>query len=203
MSTPAADTAEYTDDAYGGAYLATFEFTRNLIAACPTFYQDILGVENPEEAREKIYKQETLAERADTAEVGASEADPTPELEPRPYCIILDDTRSRPRAGVGEWGGEGAVIVVFEVPIPSELIVDHGEDDDGVRRDKFRRLVKWRVQVASRIEQEITELSGSADAAGNPYLNVVEPELIVPPSDPAEDVADKPFIGFAFRLRWK
>jgi hypothetical protein len=210
MSLPA-ETAEYTSDTYGGAYAATFTFARNLIAALPTFQQVILGVSSAEEAKLKVYKQETLAESDEhlPSDDEFEEGEPLPdlpvqpELEPRPYCVLIDDQRRRPRVAESMFASEGAILAAFEVPQPAEFRFDHDQDDAAVKRDKWRRFVDWRINLASAIEEEITQLTGQADATGNPYLNVIDAELIVPPSDPAEDVPGEPYIGFVFRLTWR
>lgn len=202
MTEPAADTAEFTDEAYGGPYLGTFSFARNLIAALPTFREAILNVSSAAEAKERIYYQETLADEDDEENV-ARENDPPPEMQPRPYCVILDGARNRPRIATCTFGGDGFVLAAFEVPVPAEYLPDYQNDDSAVKRDKFERRKRWRITLASKIEQEITELSGFADEDGNPYLNVIDIEQAVPPSDMADDVTDEPFVAFVFKLTWK
>lgn len=201
MTEVAADTAEFTSEGYSGAYRAAYEYARNLIAACPTFREAILGVHTDDEAKAKIFYRETYAEENDE-EDPEREGDSPPEFEPRPYCLLTDGARTRRRAGVGEWSSEGHLLAVFEVPVPSEYAIDYDQDDAAVRKDKFRRSQLWRIDLVSTLEDEIVELAGSADAEGNPYLNVHTPELIMAPADAEADVTDQPFIGFIFRLAW-
>lgn len=197
-------TAATVDEDYGGDLLATFEFTANLLADCPTFREVIIGVTNPADAKAKVYYQETLAEE-DPDGVVANEGDPLPELEPRPYAIVLDidGQRTRRRVGVGEWASEGRLTVVIEANIPNDLIVDDQLDGSAERRDKFRRRRRWGLEQAGKIEKEICDRSGGQGAAGGPFLNVHECELIVPPSDPSPDELDQDFIGWAYSLSWK
>lgn len=192
---------ETVSEVDGGAYLATFTFARNLLANCPSVMLDAFGVADAAEAKERIYYQETLAVE-DEEETGDSEGDPPPEMEPRPYCVILDGARNRRRAGVGEWAGEGQVMAIFEVLVPNEYKVDHQADDSAVKRDKFRRRKRWAMGLVGRIEDEIAELSGAADEEGNEYLNVTDVELAVPPADPSE-YEHEDYVGFAFNLHWK
>lgn len=201
MTESAADTAEFTSEAYEGCYRASYEYARNLIAACPTFREAIIGAGSDDEAKEKIFYRETYAEENDE-EQPEREGDRPPEYEARPYCLLTDGARSRRRAGVGEWASEGHLLAVFEVPVPSEYAIDYDQDDAAGRKDKFRRSQLWRINLVSKLEDEIVELAGSADAAGNPYLNVHTPELILAPADAEADVVDEPFIGFIFRLAW-
>jgi hypothetical protein len=208
------DSAEFTSEADLGAYMGTFTFGQSLIAALPTFREEILGALTVEEAKEKIYFQETLAEPDEDPEeedqlddyeegVPLPELTTPDELQPRPYCILIDDQRSMTRVGTDTWAGEGVLLAVFEVPVPAEFQFDHRQDDAAVKRDKFERFKRWRITLASKIEKEIMQLSGLADAQGNPYLNVLRAELIVPPADQAEDVPGQPYIGFVFRLPWR
>lgn len=197
-------TAATVDEDYGGDLLATFEFAANLLADCPTFREVIIGATDPADAKAKIYYQETLADVDPDAAV-EYEDEPQPELEPRPYAVILDidGQRTRRRVGVGEWSGEGRLTVVIETPIPNDLIVDWQQDGSAEKRDKFRRRRRWGLEVAGKIEAEIAERSGRHSADGDPFLNVHEIELIVPPADPSPDDDEQNYIGFAYSLAWK
>jgi hypothetical protein len=184
-----------------GTYLATFDFARNLVAACPTFVLDVLGVADAAEAKDKIYYQETLAEEDEQVEPD-EEGGPPVEMEPRPYCIIFDGQRTTSRAGIGEWAGEGQLALIFEVLVPDEYIVDRQADDSAIIRKKFRDRKRWAMRLVGRLEQELLENSGKADEEGNEFLNVVEIELLAPPADPDEAESDD-YVGFAFQVRWK
>ncbi len=191
---------ETVSEVSGGAYLATFDFARNLLAACDTFRIDVLDGATVAEAKEKIYYQETLAEADDEEPV--NEGDPSPELEPRPYALVIDGQRNRRRAGVGEWAGEGQLVFVFEVLVPNEYIVDFDADDSAIRRQKFRGRKRWAMGLVGRLEDELSQHSGSADEEGNEFLNVTDIELLAPPADPDEAVGQE-YVGFAFQVAWK
>lgn len=184
----------------GGAYLSTFEFARNLLADCPSVFLDALGVADFEEAREKIYYQETLAEEDDQA-IDPDEGDPPPEMEPRPFIVLMDGDRETERAGIGEWRTRGYLVAAFEVLVPNEFIVDRQSDSSDVIRQKFRGRKQWGIALVGRIEEEMQERSGGSDEQGNLFLNLVGPKLIVPPSDPAASEHED-YIGFAFQLPW-
>lgn len=184
----------------GGAYLATFEYARNLLANCPTVFLDVFGVADADEAKDRIYYLETLA--TPDEEEDAVEGEETPETCPRPYIVIIPGSTRRGRVGVGEWSNEGELYVAIEVLVPNEFIVDAQADDSAVVRDKWRRRKEWAIALFGRIEQEITELSGSADEEGNPFLNVHSIEVETPPADPAEYCLED-YMGGAIRLGWK
>lgn len=180
----------------------TFEFARNLIAACPTFREQIVDAATEDEAKTRIYKQQTLAEE-DDQEQPEREGDPPPEINARPYAVILDDARRTERVGTSTWAVDGSVVVVIEVPVPDVLRVDHESDTPEIKDQKHQELRDWGIALAGALETDYRELSGRHDAEGNPFLNVLDVDLIVPPADPAEDLADAPFIGFAHKLTYR
>lgn len=197
-----AETAEFATEVYGGAYLASFRYAENLIANCPTFHQDIMKAAGPEQARLGIHYQETNAEPDDEAEP-ERENDPPPELQPRPYCLLRDEKHTSKLVGTRTWAVDGVIIATFEIPIPDELLFDHGQDDAETKRDKWRRRVRWRMTLASKLLDEIKYRSGASDGGGNPYLNVIEPDLITPPCDADADLADAPFSAFEISLPYR
>jgi hypothetical protein len=196
------ETAEFTSEDNAGEYAATFAYTKNLTAALPTFQQEVVFVHSAAEARERIYDQETLALASEQAEP-EREGDPRPELNPRPYALIEDGAFKLRRVATCTFATEGNVFVSFEVPTPEEYRFDFDADDDAVKRDKFLRLKRWRIGLASRLMRDYQRLSGQSDAEGNPFLNVTDIDLDIPPSDAAEEVADVPFIGFKLRLDYR
>lgn len=195
------DTAEFVDEQQSGSYRATFNFAKNLIAACPTFQEVIIGVHSAAEAAEKIFYQETLAEEHEdlTAEY---EGDPGPEMQARPFCVLTDSDRQRRKVGHQVFMGEGSLIACFEVLVPDELKIDYEQDGATVIAEKWERRKLWRIDVAAQIEDDICDLAGRHDTDGEPYLNVVETDLIIPPSDP-ELAQPQDHIGFAIALVWK
>lgn len=184
----------------GGAYLATFDYARNLLANCPSVIMDLFGVADADEAKERIYYLETLATPDEEEE--QDEGEEKPEMCPRPYIVIIPGQTRRNRVGVGEWSNEGELYVGIEALVPNELQVDHQADDSSVIRDKWRRRKEWAIALFGRIEQEITELSGAADEEGNPFLNVHSIDVEQPPADPAEYCLED-YMGGAIRLGWK
>ena len=194
-------TAEFVNEQEGGSYLATFMFAENLLINCPTFYNTICNFTDPEEARDKVHHQESLAE-ADVQTAGEYEGDESPELEERPLAIILDDTRTNTKVGVNDFMGEGTVIVAIEALVPNDLKIDRQTDNNEVIKEKFHLRRRWRAKIAGLIEDEILERSGGHDDQGNPFLNVVDTDLIIPPAD-ADSDQSVDHIGFAIALSWK
>lgn len=184
----------------GGAYLATFEYARNLLSNCPSIYLDVFGVAEPDECRDRIYYLETAATPDEEADV--AEGEEPPELCPRPYIVAIPGQTRRTRAGVGEWSNEGEMYLGIEVLVPAEFAVDHQADDSAVIREKWRLRKEWAIALFGRIEQEITELSGLADEQDRPFLNVTSIDIEQPPADPAEYVLED-YMGGAIRLGWK
>lgn len=198
--TETAETAEYVDEGYNGSYHASFFFAKHLIANCPTFREVIIGVQSAAEAMEKIYYQETLAE-AHPDLVSEYEGDAPPETQPRPYCVLMPQSRSRRKIAHKVFSGEGSILAVFEVLIPDELKIDYEQDGPDVIAQKFERRKLWRMGLA-KIEDEITDLAGGHDENGNPFLNVTDPEWVIDPADAADSQAED-HVGFAIALGWK
>ena len=121
--TDLAETAEYVDESYNGSYHASFFFAKHLIANCPTFQEQIIGVHSAAEAIVKVYYQETLAEDHPDL-VPEYEGDAPPEMQSRPYCVLLPQSRTRRKIGHKVFDGEGVILAVFEVLIPDEINVD-------------------------------------------------------------------------------
>lgn len=200
MSNPTL-TASTVDEGDGGDLLATYVFAANLLADCPTFREVVIGVTDPEDAKAKVYFQETYAE-ADPDAAVEYEGDPQPELEARPFAILFGLQRTRRRAGVAEWAGEGRLGLAIEASLPDDLKIDYDQDGATEKRDKFRRRRRWGLEVAGKIEAEIAERSGGHNEAGDPFLNVHDFELAVEPADPAEG-DDPNYLGWVYELSWK
>lgn len=197
MST--AETSEYVDEEWNGSYHASFFFAKYLIANCPTFAEVILG--NREWfPLDRIYYLETLAESHPDLDPGY-EGDASPETQSRPFCVLLPQSRSRRKIAHKVFSGEGEILAVFEVLVPDELKIDYEQDGIDVIREKFERRKLWRMSLA-KIEDEITELAGSHDENGNPFLNVTEMEWVIDPADAADNQAED-HVGFALAMSWK
>lgn len=200
-------TAEYVDEGPASSNLATYRYARYLIANLPTFQQVILGVSSASEAMLKIYKQETLAESNPdlAAEI---EGDENPEMQPRPFCILTDSSRQRRKIAYDLFAAEGVLVACFECLVPVEFKLDRENDGVDLMTTKFQRRVDWRLHIAGALEDEIcgndqiTGLSGRHDPDGNPFLNVVNVDQIIPPGD-AETSQSQDHVGFALALAWK
>jgi hypothetical protein len=195
------EVAEYIEPRIGGSYRACLQFARYLIANCETFWQEILEVSGPTAALERVYIQETLAEESQQT-VSEFEGGEPPETCPRPYAVIMDESRTRRKIACGVFEAEGVLMLVIECLVPTELQVDPVNDAEDLRIEKFKGRIDWRTSLAGKIEDELLELSGKADADGNPFLNLTDLELIIPPAD-ADDAQLEDHIGFALALGWK
>ena len=187
-----------------GLLTKTFGYTQNLIAACDTFRDEVLGGVTAADAKDRVYLVEALGE-PDEEEwqefPGEEGLDETPALEPRPFAIVMEQSRSHRRVGAGEWGGDGSSLVAFEVLIPAKYLDDPDHDTPSKRRKKFRNRKLWGEGIAGAILRELIENAGGSDWEGNAYLNANDISMVGYPGDPEEQSVQE-YIGFSFSLNW-
>lgn len=176
-----------------------FDYTANLVAACPTFRTEVLDVVDFDAAKARIYWQENLADI--DPEVSVDEEIPV-ALEPRPFAVVMpSEPFTSERVGAGEWMGSGAFFVIVEAIVPEEYRISGEHDGSEDKRQKFRARRTWGVNVAGRIREEMEQRSGGHEGE-HPLLNARRVELAQEPGDPEEEEAED-YIGFMYVVGWR
>lgn len=185
---------------------STFEYTRDWLASSECFVRDAMGATAVEldvareQAKARIHREEALAEPNETEE-SETAPDLPPPVDGRPLAIVISRENRRRRNGTGNWAGNGLLFIGIEIPVPAAYRGIHGKHTPVERSERFKARKEWAKQLCLTILNELRDTSGRDDGAGNPYLNAVDINIEVEPSDPEEGEPED-YVGFAYEVEW-